>query len=275
MSEIILTVKRELHLPVDADELSPNNLGGKSVEEIGCIKVWEGNKQLPLQDIFKVSEKSNGDEGTTVRLVGNASKIRNIGSKTSSGSVIVEGNAGMYVGERMSGGTILVTGDTGSWLGMRMKGGRIEVRGNTGDYVGAGYRGTDLGMKGGTIIIHGNAGNEVGCWMTNGTIRIKGNVGLFPGIHMSNGAVLTEGNCSGRAGAQMRGGKVIVSGHIPTVLPSFGFEEIQEKAKFADEKIVGPFYLFSGDMNENGKGKLSVKISANPHLKWCEQYLEA
>jgi len=149
------------------------------------------------------------------------------------------------------------------------------VKGNTGDYVGAGYRGTDLGMKDGTIVIHGNAGNEVGCWMTNGTIRIKGNVGLFPGIHMSNGTVLTEGNCAGRAGAQMRGGKVIIFGHIPTVLPSFSFEEIQEKVKFADEKIVGPYYAFSGDMNENGKGKLSVKVSANPHLKWCEQYLEA
>jgi formylmethanofuran dehydrogenase subunit C len=73
----------------------------------------------------------------------------------------------------------------------------------------------------------------------------------------------------------MRGGKVIISGRIPAILPSFAFEEIQEKTKFVDEKIVGPFYAFSGDMNENGKGKVSVRISSNPHLKWCEQYLEA
>lgn len=275
MREIILTVKRELALPVVADELSPDKLAGKSVEQIRATKIWEGNRQSAIEDIFKVTEKPNGSEETTIRVVGNASKIRKIGFETSSGSVIVEGNAGMYVGEDMTGGSILVTGNAGSWLGMCMKGGRIEVKGNTGDYMGAGYRGTDQGMKGGTIIIHGNAGNEAGCWMTNGNIRIKGNTGLFPGIHMSNGTILAEGSCVGRAGAQMKGGKVIILGQIAAILPSFAFEEIQEKVKFADEKIAGPFYAFSGDMNENGKGKLSVRVSSNPHLKWCERYLEA
>lgn len=275
LREIILTMKRVPSLPVEASEICPDKLAGKSVKEIESIKLWEGNRQSMLEDIFKVSEKPNGEEDTTIRVVGNASKIRKIGSKTSSGSVIVEGDAGMYVGEDMSGGSILVTGNAGSWLGMRMKGGRIEVKGNTGDYVGAGYRGTDLGMKGGTIAIHGNAGNEVGCWMTNGNIRIYGKAGLFPGIHMGNGSILAEGGCAGRAGGQMRGGKVIISGYIPAILPGFTFDEIQQRAKFLDEKIAGPFYAFSGDMNENGKGKLSVLVSANPHLKWCEQYLEA
>jgi formylmethanofuran dehydrogenase subunit C len=275
LREIILTIKRSLSLPVVANEISPDKFAGKSVKEIQAIKAWEGNKQLALEDIFTVAEKPNGSEETTIRVVGNASKIRRIGSKTSSGSVIVEGNAGMYVGQDMTGGSILVSGDAGAWLGMSMKGGRIEVKGNTGDYVGAGYRGTDVGMKGGTIIIHGNAGNEVGCWMTNGNIRIKGNTGLYPGIHMSNGTILAEGDCVGRAGAQMRGGKVIICGRIPSILPSFAFEEMQERTKFGDERIIGPFYAFSGDMNENGKGKVSVRISSNPHLKWCEQYLEA
>ena len=275
MKEIALTIKRDLSLPVTAEDLSPDKLAGKSAEEIQAVKVWEGNRQLALEDIFKVAEKPNGSEETILRVIGDASKVRKIGFKMSSGSVIVEGNAGMYVGEQMTGGSILVTGNTGSWAGMQMKGGRIEVKGNTGDYVGTGYRGTDQGMKGGTIIIRGNAGNEVGCWMTNGNIRIGGNTGLYPGIHMSNGTILTEGDCVGRAGAQMRGGKVIIFGCIPTILPSFAFEEIQEKVKFIDEKIAGPFYAFSGDMNENGKGKVSVRISSNPHLKWCEQYLEA
>jgi formylmethanofuran dehydrogenase subunit C len=275
LREIILTIKRELYLPVEAGEISPDKLAGKSVKEIESTKIWEGNRQLALDDIFKVSEKLNGSDGPTIRIVGNASKIRKIGYRTSSGSVIVEGSAGMYVGEEMSGGSILVTGDAGSWLGTKMKGGRIEVKGRTDDYVGAGYRGTTLGMKGGTIIIHGNAGNEVGCWMTNGTIRIKQNTGLFPGIHMSNGTILIEGSCEGRAGAQMRRGKVIVSGYIPAILPSFAFEEIQGKTKFGEETIAGPFYAFSGDMNENGKGKLSVRVTANPHLEWYEKYLEA
>lgn len=276
MKEIILTLKRDLHLPVQAKEISPNEFREKSIGEINKIKVWEGNRQLALADIFNISEKSEGSgDEVTIRVVGNAAKIRKIGYRTSSGSIVVEGNAGMYVGEEMSGGSILVTGDAGSWLGTKMKGGQIEVKGNAGDLVGAGYRGANLGMKGGTIVIHGNVGSETGCWMAKGTIRIKGKTGLYPGIHMSNGTILIEGDCDGRAGAQMRGGKVIVGGTIPAILPSFLFEEIQQRVKIGEEKIAGPFYAFSGDTNENGKGKLSVNVNNNPHLKWCEKYLEA
>lgn len=276
MREIALTIKRDLHLPVEARDISPDKLTGKTIKEIENIGVWEGNAKLSLADIFMVTEKTDDrDDKMTIRVVGNAAKVRKIGYRTSSGSVIVEGNAGMYLGEEMAGGSIIVTGDAGSWLGMSMKGGNIEVQGNAGDYVGAGYRGTTLGMKGGSILIHGNAGQEVGCWMADGTIRIKGSVGLLPGVHMRKGTIHVEGNCDGRAGGQMTGGKVIVGGRIPSILPSFAFEEIKETTKVGEEKIRGPFYVFSGDVNENGKGKLSVSVTNNPHLKSYERYLEA
>ena len=129
-------------------------------------------------------------------------------------------------------------------------------------------------MKGGTIIVHGNAGTEIGCWMRNGTIRIKGSSGIFPGMHMSNGTIYIEKDCSGRAGAQMTGGKVIVEGYLPTILPSFNVEEVRERVKVGEEKITGPFYVFTGDLNENGSGKLFVNRTKNPHLKWCEEYLQ-
>lgn len=275
MKEITLTIKRELQLPVDASAISPDKLAGQSIKEIEGIKIWEGNRQVAFADIFKVSEKTEGSGNEiTIRVVGNAAKIRKIGYRTSTGSIIVEGNAGMYVGEEMSGGSILVTGDAGSWLGTKMKGGQIEIKGSAGDLVGAGYRGTTLGMKVGTILIRGNAGQEVGCWMQNGTIRIKGNTGLLPGIHMRDGTIVIEGNCEGRAGGQMKSGKIIICGKTPAVLPSFAFEEIRERVKFGEEKITGPFYMFSGDMNENGNGKLSVNAPNNPQLKWCEKYLE-
>jgi formylmethanofuran dehydrogenase subunit C len=276
LREIALAIKRDLHLPVEAREISPEKLTGRTIKEIESTSVWEGNTRLSLADIFTVTEKTDGsDDETTIRVVGNAAKVRKIGYRTSSGSVIIEGNAGMYLGEEMAGGSIVVAGDAGSWLGMKMKGGQIEVKGNAGDYVGAGYRGTALGMKGGSILIHGNAGQEVGCWMTDGTIRIKGNVGLLPGIHMRKGTIYVEGKCDGRAGGQMTGGKVIVGGRIPSILPSFTFEEIRDTAKVGEEKIRGPFYVFSGDMNENGKGRLSVNVNNNPQLKWYERYLEA
>jgi formylmethanofuran dehydrogenase subunit C len=276
MREIALTIKRDLHLPVEARDISPDKLTGKTIKEIENMGIWEGNARSSLADIFMVTDKTDGsDDKTTIRVVGNAAKVRRIGYRTSSGSVIVEGNAGMYLGEEMTGGSIVVTGDAASWLGMNMKGGKIKVQGNAGDYVGAGYRGTNLGMKGGSIFIQGDAGQEVGCWMVDGIIRIKGNVGLLPGVHMRNGTVYVEGNCEGRAGGQMTGGKVIVGGRIPSMLPSFAFEEIKDTTKVGEEKIRGPFYVFSGDVNENGKGKLSVSVTNNPHLKSYERYLEA
>jgi len=275
MREIVLTSRRELRLPVDGADISPRVLGMKTTSEIESIAVWEGNRKIKLADIFRVSETIHGDKDeVTVRVVGDVSKVRRIGSQMSSGFVIVEGNAGMYVGEEMSGGSIVVSGDTGRWLGTRMKSGHIEVKGNAGDYVGGGYRGANVGMKGGTIIIHGNAGQEVGCWMRNGTIIVKGDVGLFPGMHMGDGTIYVEGNCEGRAGAQMRAGKILVGGEIPSILPSFTFEEIRPSAKVGEEKILGPFYVFSGDMNENGKGRLSVNVTKNQHLKWCERFME-
>jgi hypothetical protein len=77
-----------------------------------------------------------------------------------------------------------------------------------------------------------------------------------------------------KAGAQMKAGKIIVNGHIPSILPRFTFEEIQKKTKFCEEKVAGSFYLSSGDVNEDGKGKLDANVAANSQLKWYEQYLE-
>ena len=276
MIEISLNVRRNLQLPIDAPEITPDLLATKSEEEIQNLKIWEGNSKVELGQIFDVSEKKEQDKDeASIRIIGNTAKVRRIGYRMTTGSIVIEGNAGMYLGEEMSGGSILVIGNAESWLGVNMKGGQIEVKGNAGDLVGAGYRGTTHGMSGGSVLIHGNTGDEIGCWMKNGTIRVKGNTGFMPGIHMNGGTILIEGNCEGRAGAQMRGGKIIVSGHTPSILPSFAFEDIQQRAKFVEEKIPGPFYLFSGDLNEDGKGKFSVSIANNPQLKWYERYLEA
>jgi len=273
--EIVLTVKRALNVPVECLEVSPNSFSGKSLDQIRGIEIWEGNRRCRLNDIFQVEEEnSSASDELTVGIVGEASRIRKIGYRMTEGSIAIEGDAGMYLGEQMSAGSIIVNGDAGAWLGSRMKGGAIEVKGNAGNFVGSSYRGSTKGMKRGTIIVHGNAGTEVGCWMRNGTIRIKGSCGTFPGMHMNNGTIYIEKDCSGRAGAQMTGGRVIIGGYVPAVLPSFNIEEVRERVKVGEEKIPGPFYVFTGDLNENGNGKLFINVAKNPHLKWCEEYLE-
>jgi formylmethanofuran dehydrogenase subunit C len=110
--------------------------------------------------------------------------------------------------------------------------------------------------------------------MQNGIIRIKGNCDLYAGIHMKKGTILVERNCTGRVGAHMKNGKIIVLGNMGGALPSFQFEEIRGNAKAGDEKIPGPFYVFSGDVNEDGEGKLFARTADNSDLKWNEGFLE-
>lgn len=274
-NEIFLKPKYDFKVPIDASAISPNEFSGKSLEEIKAIKIWEGSKEKKLEELFIIK----GDvkiEAKNLKIIleGDFSKVRRIGFNMSEGEIIVKGSAGFYLGEKMSDGKILVEGNVNSWLGSKMKGGIIEVNGNVGDYVGAPYRGETKGMKGGTIIIHGNAGNEVGCWMMGGLIKIKGNCGLFPGMHMKNGTILIHGSSEGRCGALMKGGKIIILGKVPIILPSFTFEEIRSSVKANGEKIDGPFYVFTGDLNEEGSGKIFISTLNNIHLKFYEKYIE-
>lgn len=275
MTDLALIAKRQFRIPVTAECISPDFVASKSMRELKMAKVWEGNRIVKLSSLFSI----DGDPGSrpddcTIRISGNVGAVRRIGYAMTGGSILIEGEAGMYLGERMKGGTILVTGNAGSWLGTEMRNGLIEVKGNVGDWVGGSARGGRKGMRGGKITVHGNCGTEAGAWMQNGMIRIKGCCDVYAGIHMKKGTLLVEGNCAGRVGAHMSNGRIIVCGKMGGVLPSFQFEEIRDKAKTGEEKIQGPFYVFSGDVNEQGEGRLFAKVSDNPDLKWNERYVE-
>jgi len=275
LNEVALSLKRPLTVPVDASCISPDNLSGKTDKEILTLELWEGNRKIPLSNIFTIAGDADAQpKELRIRLQGDLKKVRRLGRGMTAGIVEARGDVGMHLGEQMCGGEITVEGDAGSWVGSRMMNGTIKIQGNAGDFVGSAYRGSRHGMKGGSIMIEGNAGVEIGCWMRGGMIRVKGKAGTFPGIHMSDGTILVEGSCEGRVGAGMTGGKVIVIGSLPSILPSFLFEEIRDKVKVGEEKLLGPFYAFLGDMNENGTGRLFVKIPNNPQLKWCESYVE-
>lgn len=275
MADLLITPRRPFRVPVTAECISPDFVAGKSLREIEHTQVWEGNRRVKLGSLFKVGGEIGRTPGDcTIKILGNVSAVRRIGYEMSGGSVQIDGDAGMYLGERMGGGVIIVDGNAGSWLGTQMRGGQVEVKGNAGDSVGGSVRGGIKGMRGGIMTIHGDCGTEAGAWMQNGMIRIRGNCDSYAGIHMKNGTIVVEQNCVGRVGAQMTNGKVIVLGNAGGVLPSFQFEEIREKAKAGDEKISGPFYVFSGDVNEEGKGQLFARVPNNPDLKWNERFLE-
>lgn len=271
MSTITLRLKNVPKVPLDLPTINPNHFAGKSLEEIENLWIWRGNRMVRIKEEFQVEgEVGNNPDDLTIILEGDLSKARRLGTDMTAGNIIVKGDFGLYLGYRMRGGKITVEGNVGSWAGVDMRGGEIEIKGNAGDLVGAALRGSNVGMRSGSIIIHGNAGSEVGAWMAGGLIWIKGNVGLFPGIHMKDGTIVIEGDCEGRAGGNMKGGRVIILGKVNDVLPSFHIDAIRPRVRVGDGKIPGPFYLFIGDLADNGGGKVFIKVENNQHLKKYE-----
>lgn len=271
---ITLIPKQVYTYPIEGKNISPDVFADKSAKEIAALEMYEGNRKRTIGDLFDIKVDKKSSEELTIKIEGNVGTVRNIGFRMSMGQVIVDGDVGMHLGEEMSGGSIVVSGNAGSWAGSQMKDGSIEIKGNAGNYIGAAYRGSTKGMKGGKVIIHGNAGHEVGCFMNKGLIKIMGDVGIFAGIHMVNGTIFVQGNSQGRAGAQMTNGKIVLAGHSEDVMPSFTVEQIKKKVKVDGEKIEGPFYRFTGDLADNGKGKLFVSKAKNPYLSIYDKYLE-
>ncbi len=263
---------REFKCPIIAECINPDIIQGKAREEIEALKVWEGNKQKNLVELFKIEESKA--ENPTIEIHGDVSKVRKIGAGMKTGEITVYGNVGMHLGEEMKGGKITAQGNVGAWAGSMMKNGIIEIHGNASDYLGAPYRGSHEGMRGGKIVVYGNVGNEAGAYMHDGIIKIYGSAGQFAGLRMHGGTIYIQKDCEGRAGACMTEGKIVVSGFSASVLPTFTIEGIREKVKIEENEVAqGPFYLFLGDLTDNGNGKLYVFKDKNQHLNRYEKFL--
>jgi len=271
---ITLAPLKKFEAPIMAACINPDLFESKSVAEIAELPVYEGNRRKKLRDLFKIQEAATEDP--TITINGDVSKVKRVGMGMTKGEIVINGNAGMHLGEKMSGGKIIVNGNAEGWAGSAMKGGLIEIHGDASDYLASPYRGTDVGMRGGEIVVDGKVGSDSACYMKGGVIKIKGGAGPFLGYHMIKGTVYVEKECKNRVGALMTGVKIIVNAHLEEVMPTFTVDEIKGKVKIDDnEKASGPFYVFSGDMSEHGKGKLYVSQEANPHLGAIyDKYLE-
>ena len=273
---IELTATREFQLPVIAECISPDTFQGKTIQEIADLKVWEGNKQKPLNDFFKIAESGTDDqlEDDRITVRGDLTRVRGIGSHMKSGEILIQGNVGMHLGAEMNGGRITVYGNAGGWVGSMMKHSTIEIHGNAGDYLASPYRGSTKGIEKGRILVHGNVGNEAGAYMKDGIIKIFGSAGQFLGLRMREGNIYVKNSCEGRAGACMSGGKIIIGGTVESILPSFTIDSVKKKTKVEEgEDAEGPFYVFLGDLAENGDGKLYVSKTNNPQLNPYEKLL--
>jgi formylmethanofuran dehydrogenase subunit C len=206
-------------LPVELDGIVPDRLMGKSLAEIGRIPVFEGNRRIPLAELFRLS--GNPSDGR-IEIEGELSGVHHIGAGMGGGEIVVHGNAGRHVGAGMTGGTIDVAGDAGDWVGAEMKGGVIHIRGSAGDNAGAAYAGSRRGMTDGSILIEGSAGDGIGRSLRRGMIAIGGACGEDGGAGMIAGTILVFGTCKGPVGAEMRRGTIGLFGSgPPRFLPTF------------------------------------------------------
>ncbi len=268
MSKIILIPKEQPEVPIEANNITPDEFAGKSLDEIKKIKIWYGNSEVPLADFFEVSGESGATAlDTTIVIDGDVFNTKRIGQEMSAGEIIVNGNVNMYVGAEMTGGKITVEGNAASWAGQNMKGGELTIKGDAGDYVGSAYRGDWRGMDGGVLTVYGNVGNEIAEFMLNGKIIIKGNANIMPGIRMHGGLLVIEGDVVARTGAAMKYGNIVVEGTISEFLPGFEYQGIVKDIEIDGTSFKGAYYKFTGDnCNRGADGAIYASVLNNRHI---------
>ena len=118
-----LTLKSQPEVPLEAEALSPSQLAGLSAAEVEALPLLYGNQSIPLAEFFRV-ETQEQDE---LRLIGELSRVKMIGTAMTEGRLLVEGSVGLHLGAVMRGGEIRVEGNAGDWVGPEMSGGRIHI----------------------------------------------------------------------------------------------------------------------------------------------------
>ncbi|MDY3553282.1 formylmethanofuran dehydrogenase subunit C [Gemmata sp. JC717] len=264
-----LTLRSPSSIPLELDGITPDRVAGLSPLEVARLPVQHGNRAEPLGEFFQIT--AGGTAIADLHFAGDTRNVKLIGARMSSGSVYVEGPAGMHAGAQMSGGSLTLDSGAAGWLGAEMRGGFIEVRGHAGDQVGAAYRGSRRGMTGGTIFIRGSAGDELGLLMRRGLIVVEGACGQFAGASMIAGTLALFGTVGERCGAGMKRG-TIMTASAPQLPPSFRFAcEYRPSflplylAHFARLGVnlptgfgVGTLRCFRGDLLTGGKGEVLV-----------------
>lgn len=257
-------------LPIEVQGVTPDRLRGHALAEIERWPIRQGNRSLPLAELFRVS----GDAADgVVQFSGPLGAVHGIGAGMREGQLYVAGSAGRHVGAEMQGGEIRVAGDVGDWLGAEMAGGRIVVTGSAGNLAGAAYRGSVRGMTGGTILVEGSVGHEAGHSLRRGLLAVAGDCGDFVGVNMLAGSLLVFGRPGRNLGAAMRRGTIALLGCapaalLPTFRPACRYEPMFMRLLLAELRRQGfppaegsppsRFRLFHGDMVALGRGEVLI-----------------
>lgn len=266
MQTITLTLKEKPELYLEADSITPDSFAGKNPAEIAALPVYEGNRQYPLGDLFKI-EGTPGSTAEDTRIIvkGDLKKVKWIGSRMTAGEIEVQGDMDMYAGAFMEGGSITVKGSTDGYAGIGMKGGELTITGDTGVYLGAAYRGDWRGMKGGIIRVGGNAGSDIGMYMRGGEIIVGGDADVHVGTHQEGGRIIVKGNAKSKVGGQLVEGEIFVYGNIDVMMPGFVY---REDIELEVDGETGKFAMYDGDLGERHPKRKGETVYGKLYLKY-------
>lgn len=264
-STLVLTLKQQPSVPLEAEAICPDTLAGKSRAEVAAVPLYLGKRQVRLDEFFEVG----GAGSAHIELRGDAGKIKWLGRGMTHGKLTIAGNAGMHLGAHMKGGVIEVSGNASDWVGAEMRGGLIRIAGNAGGQVGAAYRGSMAGMNEGTILVGGTAGLEVGMRMKRGVIVMGGLVRDFAGLMMKGGTIFLLNGAELRTGAWMMRGTIVSFKPLP-LLPTFAYAGTYQPtflriyARYLQSlgvhsaHLSASFQRYVGDSSVPGKGEILI-----------------
>ena len=262
MKTIELTLTKALKIPLEFDNVLPELLYDKTLDDIKNTIVYQGNKEKTLKDFFEINLRGLCEKASDCKLIinGQLNRIKYIGNNMSCGIIVANGDVDLHAGSMMSGGHLIINGNAESYLGREMSGGLIEVKGNVREFCGSSYVGEWRGMNGGTIIVDGNAGKQLADCMLKGKIHIKGNCDILAGVHMAGGFIQIDGDVESWPGGQMKKGIIVINGHIKDMLQGFKLKEVVYHPLINNKYFVGKYELYLGDIGSNGKGQLWLKV---------------
>jgi formylmethanofuran dehydrogenase subunit C len=196
--------------PIEIDGLTPDRTASLSQSEIAALPVFVGSRRAALGDFFTV----DGERSNRLHIAGDLRHVDGLGAGTTSGELLIHGNAGNRVGANMRGGWIDVRGDVGQEAGLSMQGGALRVSGGAGDRLGAAAAGAAKGMSGGEIVVNGSAGADAAARLRRGLVVVGGNVGADAARAMIAGTLVVVGRTGANPGRGSKRGSIVALGDI-------------------------------------------------------------
>ncbi|MDO5851762.1 MAG: formylmethanofuran dehydrogenase subunit C [Methanobacteriaceae archaeon] len=268
MKTITLKSIKYSRIPLEFDDIIPENIYNWNKSDFQKYKVYIGNTKKFITDYFSIDIKgsANNPNECTIVIDTNGQKIKYIGLNMEFGKIIVNGDADLHVGAQMKSGYIRVNGNAESYTAREMTGGTLEITGDVKEYCGSSYIGQWRGMSGGKIIVKGNAGKQLADCMVGGEIFIGKNVDILAGIHMVNGFIQINGDLGKWPAGQIKNGTILVKGHVDELLEGFILKEIITNPLINNDYVFGRYLCFTGDLSVKGKANIWINASKNKHL---------